>query len=232
MYHRYILVIGIALIAMQSMVLAHFTLTYPSSRGFSEDQESVAPCGGFNTASAQRVILPLHNAFIEINSGHTSYSYQINAISGNDTVQVGQGSRGYPQASCLPIQSNSAFKDGTNTTLQVVYNGGDGLLYQVCIVINDTNQTNHNHHSVLMLRLQILLPVSILVLVSTKMVQRLVSETAVHHPHHHQVIKAAMVLLHYLLASLLLWPFYLLSYLPNIYNRINKHLFKPVKWVS
>ncbi|KAG1309499.1 hypothetical protein G6F62_014812 [Rhizopus arrhizus] len=70
------------------MGLAHFTMTYPSSRGFNEDQESISPCGGFNTASSERVVLPLQNAFVEINSGHTSYSYEINAITGNSTVQV------------------------------------------------------------------------------------------------------------------------------------------------
>lgn len=131
MYSRVIQVLCIGLIALQSMGLAHFTMTYPSSRGFNEDQEPISPCGGFNTASSERVVFPLQNAFIEINSGHTSYSYEINAITGNSTVQVGKGSRSYPQAACLPLQLTDSIKNGTSTTLQVVYNGGDGLLYQV-----------------------------------------------------------------------------------------------------
>ncbi|KAG1441948.1 hypothetical protein G6F56_011269 [Rhizopus delemar] len=122
-------IICLGLVSFQA-VLGHFTLTYPSSRGFNEDQESISPCGGFNTASSERVVFPLQNAFIEINSGHTSYSYQINAITGNSTTLVGSGSRSYPQASCLSLNSLDGISAGTNTTLQVVYNGGDGLLYQ------------------------------------------------------------------------------------------------------
>ncbi|KAG1046610.1 hypothetical protein G6F43_010912 [Rhizopus delemar] len=144
MYSRVIQVLCIGLIALQSMGLAHFTMTYPSSRGFNEDQEPISPCGGFNTASSERVVFPLQNAFIEINSGHTSYSYEINAITGNSTVQVGKGSRSYPQAACLPLQLTDSIKNGTSTTLQVVYNGGDGLLYQCVDVVFSSSAPNFN----------------------------------------------------------------------------------------
>ncbi|KAI9277410.1 hypothetical protein BY458DRAFT_504897 [Sporodiniella umbellata] len=130
----------VGLISLQ-MVLGHFTVTYPSSRGFNEDQEPIGPCGGFNTASAQRTAFPLQDGFIEINSGHTSYSYQINAIQGNTTVNVGSGSRAYPQAACLPLTLDKSITEGTNATLQVIYNGGDGLLYQ-CIDATFANQVN------------------------------------------------------------------------------------------
>lgn len=125
---------------MQSLVSAHFTLIYPSSRGFDETKEPTAPCGGFDTPSAQRVQMPLKSSFIAIDSGHVTYTYLINAVTKQNptasdftsgTVQVAQGSRTYPQAACLPITFNDSFKANTNVTLQVVYNGGDGLLYQV-----------------------------------------------------------------------------------------------------
>lgn len=136
---RFLAILAVALVTMQSLVSAHFTLTYPSSRGFDETKEPTAPCGGFDTPSAQRVQMPLKSSFIEIDSGHVSYSYQINAVTkqnptvsdfSSGTVQVGQGSRSTPQAACLPLTFNDSFKANTNVTLQVVYNGGDGLLYQ------------------------------------------------------------------------------------------------------
>ncbi|KAI7889243.1 uncharacterized protein EV154DRAFT_553271 [Mucor mucedo] len=128
------------LVCFQTLVSAHFTLTYPSSRGFDDTKEATAPCGGFDTPSAQRVQIPLDGAFIEINSGHTSYTYIVNALAKNNPtvadfsntsslVQVAQGGRAYPQAACLPLAFND-IKPNTNVTLQVVYNGGDGLLYQ------------------------------------------------------------------------------------------------------
>lgn len=139
---RFIPLLAITLISMQSLALAHFTLKYPSSRGFDENTEPTAPCGGFDTASTtQRVQMPLKGSFIEIDSGHTSYTYLINALPKNNPttadftsanlVQVAQGGRNYPQAACLPIAFGDNLKANTNVTLQVVYNGGDGLLYQV-----------------------------------------------------------------------------------------------------
>lgn len=138
---RLISLLAITLISMQSLASAHFTLTYPSTRGFDETKEATAPCGGYNTASSQRVQMPINSSFIEINSGHTSYTYVINALAKNDPttsdfsnatnlVQVAQGGRAYPQAACLPLAFND-IKSNTNVTLQIVYNGGDGLLYQV-----------------------------------------------------------------------------------------------------
>lgn len=132
----------VALLVCLQLVSAHFTLTYPSSRGFDDTKEATAPCGGFDTPSAQRVQLPIDGAFIEINSGHTSYTYIINALAKNNPttadfsntsslVQVAQGGRNYPQAACLPLSFTQDIKSNTNVTLQVVYNGGDGLLYQV-----------------------------------------------------------------------------------------------------
>lgn len=99
--------------------------------------------GGFDTVQT-RTQVPLKNAFVEINSGHTSYSYVVNVVAKNDPVtadfsttselvQVSSGTRSYPQAACLSLNlSNStSIINGTNATIQVIFNGGDGLLYQV-----------------------------------------------------------------------------------------------------
>lgn len=136
---RFIAILAVALVTMQSLVSAHFTLTYPSSRGFDESKEALGPCGSFDTPSAQRVQMPLKSSFIEIDSGHTAYSYIVNAVTKpNPTtadfanvISVAEGIRSYPQAACLPLTFNDSFKPNMNVTLQVIYNGADGLLYQV-----------------------------------------------------------------------------------------------------
>jgi hypothetical protein len=121
-------------------VLAHFTLDYPATRGFNEDTEATVPCGHFDTVG-NRTQFPLTNGFLEIYSGHTSWSYTVNVVLGDSPVvadfssnasQIGSGSRSYPEKACLSVDlsKNSAIKDGVNGTLQIVYNGGDGLLYQ------------------------------------------------------------------------------------------------------
>jgi hypothetical protein len=120
---------------------AHFILNYPASRGFDEDTESTSPCGNYNTVG-NRTQFPLTDGFVEIYSGHTSYSYTVNVIvnndlSGNystsDLIEVASGSRSYPQDACLSldITKNANVKDGVNGTIQVTFNGGDGILYQV-----------------------------------------------------------------------------------------------------
>ena len=131
----------VALISAHT-VLAHFQLTYPASRGFDETKEPTAPCGGFDSIGS-RVQVPLKNAFVEINSEHTSYTYTVSVLVNNSPVvadfstsnltQVATGSRNYPESACLPmdLSKNTAIKDGANATIQVVFNGGDGSLYQV-----------------------------------------------------------------------------------------------------
>ncbi|KAI9261825.1 hypothetical protein EDC94DRAFT_541039 [Helicostylum pulchrum] len=120
---------------------AHFELKYPTTRGFDETKEPTFPCGGSDTVE-NRTQIPLKNAFVEIDSGHTSYSYVVNVVAKNDPttadfstselVQVSSGTRSYPQAACLPLSlSNStSITNGSNATIQVIFNGGDGLLYQ------------------------------------------------------------------------------------------------------
>ncbi|KAI9315400.1 hypothetical protein BX666DRAFT_1811953, partial [Dichotomocladium elegans] len=121
---------------------AHFQLNYPASRGFNEDIEATAPCGGFNTPSS-RTQFPLQNGFVEISAGHPSYTYTVKVIAsnnpstadftGNNATVVAHGSRNYPGPSCLSVNLGNAthIAAGTNATLQVQFEGGDGVLYQV-----------------------------------------------------------------------------------------------------
>lgn len=131
----------VALISSQA-VLAHFQLTYPASRGFDETKEATAPCGGFDTLQT-RTLVPLKNAFVEINSEHTSYTYTVSVLvenspavadfSSSNLTQVASGNRNYPQSACLSLDltKDASIVNGANATIQVVFNGGDGLLYQV-----------------------------------------------------------------------------------------------------
>ncbi|KAI7851647.1 hypothetical protein BDC45DRAFT_515502 [Circinella umbellata] len=143
----------VAGLTLLQSVSAHYQLTYPESRGFSEDNEPSAPCGGFNTASSNRTQFPLKNGFVEINSGHTSYSYEIKLVtnSANPSASdfssaptVANGSRNYPGEGCLPIDLSSVSNAsaGTNATIQVIYDGGDGSLYQCVDVTLAENPSN------------------------------------------------------------------------------------------
>jgi hypothetical protein len=140
-----------ALISAQA-VLAHFQLTYPASRGFDETKEPTAPCGGFDTIQSPRTMVPLKNAFVEINSEHISYTYTVSVLVNNapavadfstsNLTQVASGNRNYPQSACLSMDltKDSSIVNGANATIQVVFNGGDGQLYQVSIDDQNTRK--------------------------------------------------------------------------------------------
>ncbi|KAI8983075.1 hypothetical protein BDB01DRAFT_792313 [Pilobolus umbonatus] len=130
------------------VISAHFELDYPAARGFDEKKEPIAPCGGFNEVKTH-VEMPLNDPFVQIDSGHVYYSYNINLIVGNNpteadftsnAIPIGSGKRDYPQDACLPltIKTDDNIKEGVNATIQIVYDGGDGLLYQ-CTDVTFTN---------------------------------------------------------------------------------------------
>ncbi|KAI1308433.1 hypothetical protein EDD11_004284 [Mortierella claussenii] len=129
-----------------SAAMAHYTLDYPASRGFSDDNEPTAPCGGF-AAAGNRTQFPLTKGFLEISSFHVSADIKINVAYGNDpsaadftaaaAAPAGSISINHPGQSCLPLDLSS-FKgaaNNTNATIQIVYNGGDSPLYQCADVV-------------------------------------------------------------------------------------------------
>ncbi|ORY95937.1 hypothetical protein BCR43DRAFT_407835, partial [Syncephalastrum racemosum] len=145
-----------AFVAALSGVSAHYQLTYPAPRGFKESTEPTAPCGGFDSVSQQRTQFPLKNGFVEINSEHPSYTYEVKLImgsnpstadfTGSNATTVATGQRNYPEQACLPIDLGNAtsVSAGTNATIQVLYNGGDGNLYQCTDVTFADNPSNFN----------------------------------------------------------------------------------------
>lgn len=47
-----------AVLLCSSAAMAHYTLDYPASRGFNDDNEPTGPCGGFDTVK-NRTEFPL-----------------------------------------------------------------------------------------------------------------------------------------------------------------------------
>ncbi|KAF9545117.1 hypothetical protein EC957_011272 [Mortierella hygrophila] len=140
-----------------SAAMAHYTLDYPPSRGFSDDDEPIAPCGGtaYN-AAGNRTQFPLTNGFVQISSFHPSASVQVNIAYGNnptaadfttasstpvDSVQVT-----HPFQSCLPLNLTSVAgaANNVNATIQLIYNGGDSPLYQCADVVLVTAAPSFN----------------------------------------------------------------------------------------
>jgi hypothetical protein len=125
-------------------VFGHYQLTYPPSRGFDESREAISPCGGFDSVSSNRTDFPLKNGFLEINSEHPKYTYKVNIAYGNnptaaDFSAVGQGQiqvSDPSHQSCLQVGLSFVKNatDGALATLQIIYNAGDGDLYQVSMV--------------------------------------------------------------------------------------------------
>ncbi|WWD17992.1 hypothetical protein CI109_102438 [Kwoniella shandongensis] len=132
--------------ALASTALAHFTLDYPTSRGFDDDKEPQF-CGGFTTVEARQPF-PLGQGPIRIDSHHprasvvafistsenpTSFN-DFNTTSSGQTIplatpvfQVASGDY------CFNVNLGSlnvGLTNGSLVTLQVQYDGGDGDLYQ------------------------------------------------------------------------------------------------------
>ncbi|KAF9347342.1 hypothetical protein BGX26_001165 [Mortierella sp. AD094] len=124
--------------------MAHFILDYPPSRGFDDDAEPNAPCGGFNAVPTNRSMFPLTNGFVDIDSFHPSSTVTINvAIGANPAAADFTAAAAsaiainHPGHSCLSFNLTSipGAANNTNATIQLVYNGGDGPLYQCADVV-------------------------------------------------------------------------------------------------
>ncbi|KAF8898353.1 hypothetical protein BD779DRAFT_1483499 [Infundibulicybe gibba] len=120
---------------------AHFQLQFPPPRGvFVQDSEPNF-CDGYNTPAANRSQFPLTGGFITMNSEHPQWSSEIllstasNSTSFNNFVPVmpffqqqGEG------VFCVPLDFASTnatgLMDGQNVTIQILFDGGDGPLYQ------------------------------------------------------------------------------------------------------
>ncbi|KZT51058.1 hypothetical protein CALCODRAFT_153599 [Calocera cornea HHB12733] len=145
-------------LAAAAAASAHFTLNYPQTRGFDEDLEPQF-CGGFPQAQ-NRTPFPLGPAVIDITSHHPSavigavISFDQNPLNFSEFNMTASGQPlpflepyftiSYQGEACFPVDvlaSIPGVANGTNATIQVYFNGGDGELYQCSDVVLLTNYT-------------------------------------------------------------------------------------------
>ncbi|KAH7345170.1 hypothetical protein B0J17DRAFT_638638 [Rhizoctonia solani] len=134
-----------AMAALAASAAAHFTLDWPRTRGFDEDIESQF-CGGFTSAGA-RSSFPLSASGVLIDSHHdTANVIVLISFDANpqNITQFSNSSNGAQLTNfvklekqgeaCLPVNVQSLglsnVANGTNATIQIQYDGGDGNLYQ------------------------------------------------------------------------------------------------------
>ncbi|KIM52594.1 hypothetical protein SCLCIDRAFT_1223610 [Scleroderma citrinum Foug A] len=145
-------------LALAAIANAHFQMQYPIPRGpFVQDSEPTF-CDGYSNVTTNRTVFPLTNGVINLYSEHpkwtiggivstdqdpTSFS-DFNSSSGYQMVVQFFQTSGEGQY-CFPIDfanSNvSGVQDGANVTLQLIYNGGDGNLYQCADLTLSANAT-------------------------------------------------------------------------------------------
>ncbi|KAJ3175693.1 hypothetical protein HDU87_005836 [Geranomyces variabilis] len=131
------------LAAFAGVAQAHFTLDSPQTRGMDEDKEPTAPCGGFDTISNPRQNFPISGGVIKLTSEHTTASTKFFFVSGAAPAAADftNSSLSHSAAADLaitkagPTQSatvnlSSFAKVGDVGTIQLIFNGGDGNLFQ------------------------------------------------------------------------------------------------------
>ncbi|KAI6133337.1 hypothetical protein EDD16DRAFT_1468043 [Pisolithus croceorrhizus] len=148
-------------LVLAAVANAHFQLQYPVPRGpFVEDQEPTF-CDGYDNAVSNRTVFPLANGLINLNSEHPQWAVGVIVSTDQDPTSFSDfnSSSGYQMVVpyfetsgegqyCFPIDlagaGISGIQDGANVTIQVVYDGGDGTLYQAHLTLsaNVTVPTN------------------------------------------------------------------------------------------
>ncbi|KAL1965206.1 hypothetical protein VTN77DRAFT_5960 [Rasamsonia byssochlamydoides] len=122
-----------------SLATAHFTLNYPTSRGFDEDTLPTFPCGA-EPQSSNRTVLSLTEGSlpVSITLHHTQTAVTILLGLGNDVGSnfnitltptfgvTGLGDFCLPHVPLDPKTLGTVLTDGTNATLQVQTNGDTG----------------------------------------------------------------------------------------------------------
>jgi len=142
--------------AAASAVKAHFQVLYPQVRGpFSDDNEPQF-CDGY-TQPANRSLFPLNEGYISWLTTHPSWTVGVlistvasptsfgdfHTSSGADQLVVGYFQGTGTTGLCVDVKASAAgipgVQNGTNVTFQMVYNGGDGILYQ-CMDVTLSDQ--------------------------------------------------------------------------------------------
>ncbi|GLB36372.1 hypothetical protein LshimejAT787_0306600 [Lyophyllum shimeji] len=137
---RYLALLVLAFAA--TVANAHFQLQYPPPRGpFVEDNEPKF-CDGYSSAAANRSTFPLTGGFITLNSEHPQWTSGVLVSSSENPTSFNNFNQVVPFSQtkgeglfCIPLDfsahaNSTQLKDGQNITIQIVFDGGDGNLYQ------------------------------------------------------------------------------------------------------
>jgi hypothetical protein len=126
---------SIFLLAVASVASAHYTLDYPTSLGFDDAKENIAPCGGFiPNLDGTLVNFSMSGDWIQINNHHPEslLHYRVANVDNitwidlNPIVhQVGIGKL------CIKTGSVPADFLGKTGVFQVIGDGHGGALFQV-----------------------------------------------------------------------------------------------------
>ncbi|KAI9445441.1 hypothetical protein H4582DRAFT_1806649 [Lactarius indigo] len=147
------------LTGMITVVSAHFQVSYPPPRGpFDEDNE-VNFCDNYAHAVSNRSEFPLSGGFVTLNSEHANWNLAILLSTVQDptsfdnfTTSSGQQqlARNFASGSgeggfCIPLDLNntgiSGVQNNANVTIQFLFNGGDGSLFQCADLTLSNNFT-------------------------------------------------------------------------------------------
>ncbi|KAF7553815.1 hypothetical protein G7046_g6990 [Stylonectria norvegica] len=132
----------IILSALAGLTLAHFELKYPTSIGFSDDNESKGPCGGFTPDFSSKDIVDFHvgGDALAMRLTHPQCNWLFRVTT--DEKAEDDWEQLYPivQQSglgdyCQPLVTVPESYIGKKGVLSIVSSAVDGLLYQ-CVVAN------------------------------------------------------------------------------------------------
>jgi hypothetical protein len=125
----------LALLTTVPLALAHFTLDFPPTIGFDEDQEPNAPCGGFNPIASNVTAWPLTGGQIALDSHHPEMTilYRAQLMGASNWTNLTDGFLQMTGLGELCITIGSVPSDWANKVgvIQVIGQPPDGILYQV-----------------------------------------------------------------------------------------------------
>ncbi|KAH9487152.1 Copper acquisition factor BIM1 [Psilocybe cubensis] len=137
---------------------AHFRLNYPGPRGAFVADKEPEYCGGYTDVTTNRTTFPLSNGFFKIETGHPGWTAAVIISTAENPNSFDlfskDGERQFVRqfakeddagAFCIPLNISAAniegVRDGSNVTIQVVFDGGDGALYQCADLTLSANLT-------------------------------------------------------------------------------------------
>lgn len=130
-----------ALLPILSIGTAHFTVQWPTARGFSDDTAGNFPCGGFDSVKTPRTEWPIDGSPVQLKMEHTQTNVEVLLAIGDDPGNnynvvlrptLSQEGLGNFCIGGLSLPEGLNISDGTPATIQVVSNGDpSGGLYQV-----------------------------------------------------------------------------------------------------